>query len=301
MDNLNFNYLFYFWMAVRERSVTEASNKLLLSQPTVSAQIRKLEKQLGVELLQRSGRNVIPTEKGQLAFQYAEEIFSLGNELVESLSGTSSDNPIRFAVGVSDSWPKLVTFRLLEPIFRLSEQFRLSCQESKMDILLEDLAAHRLDVVFSDFPLSPSFSFRAYNHPLGESSVSFFGREELAQKYHRNFPQSLAQAPLLMPTPNTVLRMTLDQFFDEHEISPSIMGEFEDSALLKTFGKEGIGLFPSLTSIKEEICSQYDVQWIGQLENVREQFYAISPEKKLHHPAVVTICEYARKGMFYHY
>jgi LysR family transcriptional activator of nhaA len=298
MKSLNFNYLFYFWMVVREGSVTEASKKLFLAQPTVSAQIRKLEKQLGEKLLERVGRNLLPTEKGWLAFRYAEEIFSLGNELVDSFTGLHSESSIRFAVGVSDSWPKLVTFRLLEPVFRLSETFHVSCQEGKIDLLLEDLAAGRLDVVFSDFPITPSFSLRAYNHSLGESTVSFFGVKKLAEKYRKGFPDSLDKVPLLMPTTNTVLRLTLDQFFSERGIQPTILADFEDSALLNTFGQAGMGLFPSLTSIKQEICKQYDVEWIGAVEEIREQFYAISPEKKVHHPAVATICEYARKGIF---
>ena len=297
MDNLNYNHLYYFWMVVREGSVSAASEKLLLAQPTVSAQLRKLEKGLGMQLLERVGRSLVPTESGQMVFEYADEIFSLGRDLMQAVAGKPSGRAVRFAVGVCDVWSKLVTFSILAPVFELENPVQLVCYEGKLESLLADMAAHRVDLVLSDIPLSPSNPVRGYNHLLGHSTISMFGTTELACRYAEGFPESLDNAPLLLPTTNTVLRRSLNQFFDAHNIRPRVIAEVEDSALLKTFGQAGRGIFPALSVIEKEVAVQYSVQSLGCIESIRESMYAILPEQKIRHPAVNAILDAAASDL----
>jgi len=298
VSELNYNHLHYFWQVARHGSVTRAAEQLHLAQPTLSSQIRKLERSLGERLFERVGRNLRLTESGQVVFRYAEEIFALGDELFDALAGGATDRPLRFAVGVADVLPKLITYRILQPLIALPEPVRLICHEGKLDDLLAELAAHRLDLVLCDAPVSPSSGVRAFNHPLGRCGTTFFATPELAKSYRKGFPGSLDGAPMLLPTGNTVLRRSLEQYFDTHQLRPDLRGEFEDSALLKTFGQAGRGIFPGPSAIEAEIRRQYDVRPIGRLAEVRQAFYAVSPERRIKHPAVVTIREQARGALF---
>jgi len=298
MDWLNYHHLLYFWVVAREGTIARACDQLHLTQPSISKQLHQLEHSVGEKLFKRVGRNLVLTETGQLVFRYADEIFSLGRELSEVLRGKPSRERLRLLVGVADVVPKLIAYRVLEPALHLPEPVQLICDERGLVELLTDLAEHRLDLVLSDSPLPPTSATRAYNHLLGECGVCIFGSSSLARKFRRGFPQSLDGAPFLLPTRKSMLRRSLDQWFDAQNIRPELLGEFDDSALLKVFGQAGVGLFPGPAAVEKETCRQYHVQPVGRLDAVRERFYAISVERKLKHPAVKAITEAAQSTLF---
>ncbi len=298
MEWLNYHHLLYFWVVAKEGTISAACKELNLAQPTISAQLRILEESLGEKLFTRVGRNLALTETGRVVYRYADEIFSLGRDLVDALKGRPTDRPLRLTVGVADVLPKLVAYRLLEPAFQLPEPVQLICHEGSPAELLTRLATYELDLVLSDSPIGPEVKVRAFNHLLGECGVSIFGTKDLATKYRRRFPGSLDGAPFIIPTANTALRRALEHWFDAQDIRPSVFGEFEDSALLKVFGQAGVGLFAAPAVIEKEVQRQYNVQVVGRLESVRERFYAISVEKKVKHPAVLAIADEARQKLF---
>jgi len=298
MEWLNYHHLLYFWTVARTGGVSAASIELRLAQPTISGQLRVLEEHFGEKLFQRVGRRLELTETGRLVYRYADEIFTLGRELTDAVRGRPTGRPVRFAVGVADQLPKLIAYRLIEPALKLADPVRIVCREDKPERLLADLAVHDLDLVLSDAPLNPSIKVRAFSHLLGECGLTIFGTKALAARYRRGFPGSLDNAPFLLPTENTVLRRSLDQWFAQQGVRPAVVGEFEDSALLKSFGERGIGLFGGPTAIEAEIRRQYSVIPLGRIEQVRERFYAISAERRLTHPAVVAISEAAREKLF---
>lgn len=298
MDWLNYHHLHYFWVVAREGSVLRAAEKLLVSQPTVSTQIRMLEKSLGEKLFTRVGRNLAMTDAGRTVYRYAEEIFSLGQEIPDALRGRSSTRSLRFVVGVTDVLSKLIAYRLLEPALRLAEPVQVVCNEGKSQDLLASLAVQKLDLVLSDTPFTPTIRVRAFNHLLGECGISIFAVSELAKRCRRDFPKSLHNAPMLLPTENTSMRHSMEQWFQAEEVRPAMVGEFEDSALLKAFGEAGLGLFPAPTVIEREVERQYQVRVVGRTESVKTQFFAISTERKLKHPAVKAIVETARGKTF---
>ena len=281
----------------REGSLARASAELRLAQSTVSGQVRSLEQALGEELFNRSGRSLVLTEMGRVVYRYADEIFATGRELQEAIKGRAVGRPLPLVVGIADVVPKLVAQRLLEPALRIAEPVRLVCREDKPDRLLAELAVHNLDIVLTDSPVAPSIRVRAFNHMLGECGVVFFGSPKLAAAHRRRFPASLQDAPVILPTENTTLRRSLDQWFAAHEIRPRVVGEFEDSALLNVFGQSGLGLFPASSAIAREVRRQYQVRSVGALDAVRERFYAISVERRLKHPAVVAISKGARESL----
>jgi LysR family transcriptional regulator, transcriptional activator of nhaA len=298
MEWLNYHHLLYFWTVAREGSLAQASAQLRLAQSTISGQIHALEDSLGEKLFAKSGRRLVPTEMGRVVFRYAEEIFSLGRELRDAIKGRPVGRPLSLVVGVADVVPKLVARRLLEPALKLPGPVRLVCREDKPERLFAELAVHNLDIVLADAPIGPSISVRAFNHLLGECGLVFFGTPKLAATYRRNFPKSLEGAPVILPTENTTLRRSLDQWFSTRGIRPHVVGEFEDNALLKVFGQVGMGLFPASSIIATEVQRQYQVRPVGKLDEVRERFYAISVERKLKHPAVIAISEEARQKLF---
>lgn len=298
MDWLNYHHLLYFWTVAREGSVTRAAERLHVAQPTVSSQVRSLERTLGAKLFERSGRNVVLTETGKLAFDYAEEIFATGNELLDVLRGRPTGRPLRLTVGIPDVLPKLVAYRILQPALTLPEPVQLVCLEGKPPELLAELAAHRLDLMLSDVPTGPVTTIRAFNHLLGECPVTVFGTRSLAAAYRRRFPASLADATLLLPTRNTALRRALDQWFDAQQIRPNVAGEFDDSALMNTFGQTGLGLFFASSAIEKDVCRQFSVSRVGRLEAVKERFYAVTPERRIQHPAVLEITRQTREALF---
>lgn len=295
---LNYHHLYYFWTVAREGSIARATQRLHLTQPTISTQIKALEDSLAEPLFTRTGRKLVLTEVGQVVYRYAEEIFSLGRELQDVLAERPTGRPVRFRVGIADQIPKLLAHRLLAPALRLPEPVQLACREDRPERLFAELSAHALDLVLTDAPLTSESRIRAFNHPLGETGVSVFGTRPLADKYRRNFPASLTGAPFLLPTAGTTLRRSLEEWFDRRRIRPVVMGEFGDSALLKVFGMGGLGLFAAPSAIASDIRRQYAVRVLGELEGVREAFYAVTVERRLRHPAVVSIFEAARQRLF---
>ena len=275
-----------------------AAKRLRLAQPTVSEQIRALEEAMEVKLFERQGRGLVLTEAGRVAFRYAEDIFSLGREMQTALRGEVTGRPLQFHVGVADVVPKLVAFHLLAPALSLSQKVLLTCEEDRAESLLARLAAHELDVVLSDAPAQPAANVHMFSHLLGECDVTFFATRETAGNLRKRFPASLHEQPFLMPTQGTALRRNLDIWFDQNNISPDVVAEFDDSSLLKTFAQAGLGAFAAPSIISKEVTRQHDVRPIGSATDLKERFYAISAERRLRHPAVVAVTENARNELF---
>ncbi|MBP1684595.1 MAG: Transcriptional regulator, LysR family [Deltaproteobacteria bacterium] len=297
MEWLNYQHLLYFWAVARRGSVTRAAAELGLGQPTISAQLRSLEESLGEKLFRRVGRNLVLTDAGRDVLRYADEIFSLGQELLDTVRGRRKGS-IRLAVGVADVVPKRIAYRLLQPVLALPEPVRVLCREDKAERLLMELAAHAFDLVLTDLPPAPTVKLKVFSHLLGECGVSFCASTKLAREYRHGFPRSLDAAPLLLPTENTALRGTLNRWLEEQAIRPRIVGEFEDSALLKAFGQAGVGIFPVPAAIEVDVRKQYGVALVGRVDELRERFYAVSLERRLKHPAVVAITHAARGKLF---
>ncbi len=298
MEWINYHHLLYFWVVAREGGLVPAGKVLRLSHPTISAQIHALEEQLGEKLFEKVGRKLALTDVGRVTFRYADEIFALGREMTDTVKGRSSGQPMRLRVGVVGALPKLIVRRLLQPALSLDTPARLVCFEDNFESLLADLAVHSLDIVISDAPVPTGSNVRAFNHLLGETGVTFFGSKALAATYRKAFPTSLEAAPMLLPLENLTLRRSINAWLEKHKLKVRVVAEFEDSALLKAFGADGIGLFTGPTAIENEICAQYNVHVVGRTEEIRERFYAVSVERRLKHPAVVAISEAARHDLF---
>jgi LysR family transcriptional activator of nhaA len=295
---LNYHHLLYFWTVAREGSIARATQKLHLTQPTISAQIKTLEDSLREKLFVRAGRKLVLTEVGQVVYRYADEIFGLGRELQDVLAGRPTGQPLRLAVGIADQVPKLVCYRLLAPVLHGPVPVRLVCREDKVERLFADLSTHALDLVLSDGPVTAEARVRAFNHKLGDTAVRVFGTAALAERYRRGFPQTLQGAPFLLPAEGTSLRRSLEEWFERERIQPMVVAEFSDSALLKEFGMAGAGLFAAPAAVAEDIRRLYEVKALGELEGVREAFYVLTVERRLRHPAVVAISEAARRQLF---
>lgn len=298
MSPINYHHLFYFYVAAREGSVTRASEKLFLTQPTLSSQIGKLERDLGEKLFIKVGRNLRLSERGRLVFGYAEEIFGLGREMIDALEGRSAGRPSSFRVGVVDALPKLVAYRLLEPAFNLPNPPRITCREGKLEKLLAELSVHEVDLVLSDLPVEPPIKIRAYNHLLGECDLTLFATADLAGRFAEGFPSSLEGAPFLLPTEGTAMRYSLELFFEKEGVRPELVAEIEDGALIKAFGQAGQGIFAAPSVIENEVSRQYRVNVVGRLPAARERFYAISVERRIKNPAVAAIAEAAKTRLF---
>jgi LysR family transcriptional activator of nhaA len=298
LDWLNYHHLHYFWVVAREGGLVPAGKVLGVSHPTLSAQIHALERRLGEKLFTKVGRRLVLTDVGRMVFRYADEIFTIGREMLDTVKGHAGGQPLRLDVGVVDVVPKIVVRRLIQPALELSEPVRVLCRESSYEKLLAELALHSLDIVIADSQVPAGVSVRAFHHLLGETGVSFFGTQALAGKLLRGFPKSLDGAPMLLPLEGSTLRRGLDQWFDRNGVKPRIVAEFEDSALLKVFGADGLGIFTAPTVVKDEVCRQYGVALLGNAADVKERFYAISVERRLKNPAVVAICDAARQELF---
>lgn len=298
MEWINYHHLLYFWVVAREGGLVPAGRVLRLSHPTLSAQIHALEDQLGEKLFTKVGRKLALTEVGRVVYRYAEEIFTLGREMVDAVKGRTTGKPLRLEVGIADVVPKLVVRRLLQPALGLPEPVRLVCREGTNEQLLADLSVHTLDIVISDAPVPPGSTVRAFHHLLGETGVSFFGVKRLAEAHRRGFPRSLDGAPMLLPLESLNLRRALDHWFARHDLRPHIAGEFEDSALLNVFGADGAGIFVAPSAVEQEVMREHGVHLVGRTDQVRERYYAVSVERRLKHPAVVAISHAARHEMF---
>lgn len=297
MDWLNYHHLLYFWTVARYGGVTKASEQLNLAQSTISGQIRTLEDALDEKLLVRSGRTVALTEVGQVVYQYADEIFSLGRELTETLKGNPAGRPMRLRVGVTDVMPKIISCRLLQPALGM-QNVQLACYDDKTDRLLAELANHRLDLVLADAPLPPRSDVRAFNHLLGECGITFFAVPEVAKRHRRDFPNSLDGAPMLLPTPNTLLRRQLDGWFSKIEVQPRVVAEFEEVSLLEVFGETGAGLFCAPTIVERQVRDAYGVCTVGSTDEVTGRYYAITVQRQIKHPAAMAISDHAQNQLF---
>lgn len=293
---LNYQHLLYFWTVVREGSIARACEALHLSAPAISAQLKTLERRIGEKLLEKSGRRLVPTEAGRLTYRYAEEIFSLGNDLLAALAEQPTKRPLRLNVGVDDVLPKEIAYRLLAPALRIARPVRLVCHEGTLERLTADLAAHDLDVVLSDAPMTPRLDIRAYNHPLGRCDVVWMGPRALAKRLLRDFPQSLNGVRILLPTDDTAIRRSLDQWLDRRDVRPVLLAEFEDYALLREFARTGHGIAPVPSVLAAQFQGRYGFETIGRAEGVEAQFFAISLERRVRHPALAAVVEHASES-----
>jgi len=298
MEWLNYHHLYYFWAVMHEGSLTAASKRLRLAPSTVSVQLGQLEEALDGKLFHRVGRGLEPTDLGRMVFRYADDIFSLGRDMMETIRGRPVAGRLSFKVGVVDVLPKLIVRKILEPVFNLPEPVHLVCYENKEEKLLAELAMHQLDVVLTDSPVRRGLNIKAYNHFLGECGVTFFAVRKTANTFRRGFPKSLDKAPMLLPLDMTAVRQGLERWFESLDIRPMIAGEFEDSALLKEFGQKGDGIFAAPSVVEKQIQSKYNVDVVGRTNAVRERFYAISFERIIKHPAVSMISATARQSLF---
>ena len=294
----NYKHLQYFWAVAREGGIARASERLHLTPQTISGQLSLLEQRLGVELFTKVGRNLELTEIGRLVLSYADEIFSLGGELEEVIHQLPQGRPQVFKVGVVDVLPKSITHRILEPALLMPEPVRMICREGSLDVLLAELAVHRLDLVLADSPIPPTVSTRGYSHKLGECSVSFFAAAKLRKELSGDFPQCLDGAPLMLPGSGTQLRSGIDQWLDKNRLHPRVVAEFEDSALMKAFGQQGTGIYIAPSAIEAAVERQYESIAIGRVDEVKERFYAISVQRRITHPVVAAVMDKAREMLF---
>ena len=298
MRHLNYNHLQYFWTVAREGSVAKAADILHLTPQTISGQIKVLEQSIGQPLFERVGRRLTMTETGRVVYSYADEIFSIGAELANTVRSNLPNVSSTLTIGVVNSIPKLIAERIIAPVMLGDPPVHVRCFESTLNQLLADLAVHKLDIVLSDQPVPRGLSIKAYDHQLGESGLSFFAPRGKSRSLRNRFPGSLHESPMLLPTKNSALRRRLDEWFDTHDIAPRVAGEFDDSALLKAFGEAGAGAFAGPTAIEEEICRMYRMSVVGRTMDITERYFAISSERRLRHEAVVAITETARSDLF---
>jgi LysR family transcriptional activator of nhaA len=298
MEWLNYHHLRYFWVVAKEGGLKKAAEKLHVSQPSISEQIKELEEALGEPLFRRSGRSNVLTDAGQIVLRYAEEIFGLGAELMRAVKQRPGVQSLRFYVGVADAIPKLVVNDILKPVLTMPQTVHIICREGKMEDLLAQLAAHRLDVVLADEPASSSLKFKAFTHLLGESGVCFCAAPRLAARLRKGFPASLHDAPALLPTENTALRRCLEQWFQRQQIRPRVVAEFDDAALMKVLAVDGRGFAPIPEVVAGEAISRYKLQKVGATRECKEQFYAITAERRIIHPAAAVITQNAQACLF---
>jgi len=298
MPSLNFKHLRYFWMVAKSGSIASASQRLHLTPQSISGQLGELEASLGVELFRRVGRGLELTDMGRRIFSYADEIFALGNELLEVAVDQAARKSQPFRVGIAGSVPKSVAYRVVEPALHLAEPVRLICREDRLEPLLAELAVHHLDLVIADRPMPTHLNVRGYSHFLGESDLTVFAAPDLARSLTGAFPALLDRAPFLLPGEDVALRPDLIRWFEAQRLYPRIVGEFEDSALLKAFGQAGAGLFVAPTAIADYVSQQYAVQAVGRIEAVTEQLYAITTERRLLHPAIVAVVQATQRELF---
>jgi len=290
VNNLNFKHLRYFWMVGKTGSIARASEQLYLSPQSISVQLGDLENSLGVQLFRKVGRGLELTDMGRRIFSYADEIFSLGNELLEVAQLQQVRKSIPFRIGITDSVPKSLVYRVIEPVLHVDDTIRLICREGKLADLLSEMSVNQLDLVIADRPMPSNLNVRAYNHLLGESKLAIFATKRLIDtQSEKSFPKVLHNAPFLMPGEDSAFQKKLLSWMESQKIYPNIVGEFDDSALLKSFGQAGAGFFAGSDTIADYICHQYEVERLGQVETVTEQLYAITTERRLTHPAVVSI------------
>ncbi len=298
MTTLNFKHLRYFWMVAKTGSIARAGEQLHLTPQSISGQLGEFEDSLGTKLFRRAGRGLELTEAGRRILGHAEEIFAIGDELLDAVHEQKTKKTLPFHIGIADSVSKSVACRLLEPALHVEEPVRLICREGRLSSLLADLAVHRLDMLIADRALPSKLNVRGYSHLLGECGLTVFAAPALAARLSGEFPASLNNAPFLLPGEDVAVRPRLQHWLDKHNLRPLIVGEFDDSALIKAFGQAGAGLFVAPTAIAAQVCRQYNVVEVGRIDAVIEQLYAITTERRLTHPAIVAVSEAAKRQVF---
>lgn len=298
MNQLNYKHLRYFWAVAKTGSIARAAQQLHLTPHTISGQLSEFKETLGVDLFRRSGRNLELTDAGRRILSYAEDIFTIGDELLDVLHDHTAKRTLPFRVGIADSVSKSVAYRLVEPALKLQDSVRLVCREGRLTPLLAELAIHRLDMIIADRPMPTNLNVRGYSHLLGESGLTVFGTSRLAAEMSGSFPAMLDNAPFLLPGEDVAIRPKLIQWLEAEGLRLRIVGEFDDSALVKSFGQAGAGLFVAPTAIAEHVYEQYRVVAIGRIDSVVEHLYAITTERRLTHPAVMAISKAARQNVF---
>jgi len=298
MASLNFKHLRYFWMVAKTGSIARAAMQLHLTPQSISGQLSEFSSTLGVELFRRTGRNLELTDAGRRILSYAEDIFTTGDELLAALHDQTAKKILPFHVGIADNVSKSVAYRLVEPALTLADPVRLVCREGRLASLLADLAIHRLDMIIADRVMPTNLNVRGYSHLLGESGLTVFGTNSLAKSLSGDFPAMLDGAPFLLPGEDVAIRPKLIQWFEANDLRPHIVGEFDDSALIKAFGQAGAGLFIAPTAIADHVCEQYKVVVVGRIDSVVEHLYAITTERQITHPAIVAISKTAREDIF---
>ncbi|MGE0387173.1 MAG: transcriptional activator NhaR [Gammaproteobacteria bacterium] len=295
MRHLNYKHLYYFWVIASEGGISRAAERLFLTPQTLSGQLARLEESVGEKLFKRSGRRMVLSDTGEIVFRYADEMFRIGAELTDVVRGRLPAGAGELRVGISDVVPKLVAYRVLEPVLKLDPPVRLSCRDGKLEELLVELSRHRLDLVLSDSVAPNAAAMRVFSHRLGRSAVGMFAAGALALRYKRDFPNCLDGAPMLLPGRTTAVRRAIDRWVERCGIAPLVKGEFEDSALLKTFGAAGVGVFAASTIIEPQVVAQYGARALGRAEGVAEEYYAITVERRIRHPAIAAITAQARE------
>lgn len=296
---MNFKHLHYFWAAAKAGGIVRAGEQLHISPQTLSGQIKLLEDRLGCALFRKAGRGLELTEEGRIALGYADQIFALGAELAAKVGkGQGDDRALDFHVGIADSVPKAIAYRLLEPALAVSAHVRLICHEGKFQDLLGQLAVHRLDLVIADEPMGRQLSVKAFNHLLGSTAMSFFAAPSLKRALEGTFPQCLDGAPMLVQGSSSAMRQRFDFWLAAHKVRPRVIGEFDDAALMKAFGGEGRGIFMTPSVLESETSAQYGVRVVGRTEELVEEFYAITVERRISHPCVAAITDAARDQLF---
>lgn len=290
MSQLNYKHLHYFWVVAQEGSITRAAERLGVAVQTISGQLSLLERQLGKALFNSQGRGLVLSEAGRAALGYADQIFQLGEALVDAVQSSDSESTLRLRAGISDGIPKLLAYGLLSKVTEMPGDVRLICDEGEFEDLLADLALHRLDVVLTDRPAPVGGNLKVFSSRLGDFETGLFASAKWFERYDPGFPASLSGAPLLLPTRHNALRGRIDRWLESSGIQPKIVGEFEDSALLNTFGRGGLGIFPAPLALAEQVASQLDAQALGAMSGVSEQIYAISNERRIRHPAIEVLC-----------
>lgn len=296
---MNFKHLHYFWATAKAGGIVRAGEQLHISPQTLSGQIKLLEDRLGCHLFRKNGRRLELTPQGRVALGYADQIFGLASDMESALARAGEDGPgLDFRVGIADSVPKSIAYRLLEPALGLPEKVRLICTEGKFEDLLAQMAVHRVDLVIADEPMRRQLSVKAFNHALGTTPMSFFASPALKRTLKGTFPGNLDGAPVLIQGAASAMRQRLELWLAQHQLHPQPIGEFDDAALMKAFGREGRGVFMSPTVLEDETCEQYGVRVVGRTEELVEEFYAVSVERRIKHPCVAAITEAARGRFF---
>lgn len=300
MEWLNYHHFFYFWVVAKEGSIVAASKQLRLAPPTISGQIHRLEEVLGEKLFTHTGRRLVLTDAGRVAYRYADEIFTLGREFLDNIKGRGEGGrALRLVVGVADVLPPTLVRRFLEPALKIGQPVQIVCRADKtVQGFLADLALHALDVLIADAPVSATPAIRAFSHPLGECGTTFFANTQLATAARKSFPDTLNGMPFILPGATSAMRGSLERWFAAKNVRPKFVAEFDDNALAKDFGRLGMGVFAAPSVIEDEVLSDYAVRVVGRAEEVRQQFFAISVERKIRHPAVAAMCAVAREEIF---